>query len=46
MLATDWTSLTAAGAFIAGLGVGILLTIRVGKFIAAFLSDIRKKEEE
>jgi hypothetical protein len=41
----DWTTLTAAGAFIAGVAVGVAGTIRVAKVVAAYLTDLRKESD-
>ena len=46
MLAITWSDLVAGGFFIAGIGVGVIITIRVAKVVAGFLTDIRHKDDD
>ena len=45
MLAFDWANLAAAGAFVAGLAAGSIITIRLAKVIAQYLTDLRKESD-
>jgi len=44
MLAVSWADLAAGGAFLVGVGVGALITIRLAKVITAFLVDVSRRE--
>jgi hypothetical protein len=46
VLAFDWANLAAAGAFVAGLAVGVLVTIRLAKVLAGYLIDLRKQNDD
>ena len=43
MFAFDWTNLAAAGAFVAGVAAGSIITIRLAKVIAAYLTELRNE---
>ena len=45
MVALDWANLAAAGAFVAGLAAGSIITIRLAKVIAVYLTDLRKESD-
>ena len=44
--AYDWSAVTAAGAFSVGLAAGAIITIRLAKVVAAYLTDLRRKESD
>ena len=45
MFAFDWANLAAAGAFVAGLAAGSIITIRLAKVLAQYLTDLRKETD-
>jgi hypothetical protein len=46
VVAITWSDLVAGGFFIAGIGVGVIITMRVARVVAQFLTDLRKKEDD
>ncbi len=46
MLALDWANLTLLGAFMVGLLVGVIVTIRLAKILAEFLRGERGKPND
>lgn len=46
MLAVTWANLGYAGAFIFGLLVGTIATIRLAKVIAEFFAGLRRHHDE
>jgi hypothetical protein len=46
VLAFDWTNLAYAGAFVGGLLVGSLLTVRLARTLATFLADLKRKDHQ
>ena len=44
MLATDWANLTIAGAFLGGLAVGVVASLRIIKLLGNYLIALYRDE--
>ena len=42
MLAFDWASLGLVGVFVVGAAFGVVMTLRLAKVLAQYLTDLRK----
>ena len=46
MVATDWASLTLAGAFVAGLAAGVVASLWIAKVFAKYLIELRRDAQK
>jgi hypothetical protein len=46
VLAVTWSDLVAGGFFIAGIGLGVVITLRVGRMVGRFLAEIRDEQDQ
>jgi len=46
VLATEWANLTLAGAFLGGLAVGVLASLRMAKLLANYLIQLHRDAKE